>query len=141
ENIVRYRDEQGAFGDRQALKKVPRLGDKTPEQAAGFLRIMNGENALDPTAVHPEAYPLVERILADLQQPVREVIGAASTLKKVDAVRYIDDRFGLPTVQDILKELEKPGRDPRPEFKTATFQDGVEELKDLKAGMILEGVV
>lgn len=141
ENIVRYRDEHGAFANRAGLKKVPRLGDKTYEQAAGFLRVMNGDNPLDASAVHPEAYPVVERIIAQLQRPVREVLGDGPTLKKLDPARYTDERFGLPTVQDILKELEKPGRDPRPEFKTATFKDGVEELKDLQPGMILEGVV
>ncbi|MET0534470.1 MAG: Tex family protein [Steroidobacter sp.] len=141
ENIVRYRDEHGAFANRAGLRKVPRLGDKTYEQAAGFLRVMNGDNPLDSSAVHPEAYPVVERIIADLKKPVREVIGDGSSLKKIDPVKYTDDKFGLPTVKDILKELEKPGRDPRPEFKTATFKDGVEELKDLQQGMILEGVV
>jgi uncharacterized protein len=122
ENIVKYRDEHGAFASRAQLRKVPRLGDKTFEQAAGFLRIMNGENPLDASAVHPEAYPVVERILADLKRPVHEVLGDASTLKKVNAATYTDERFGLPTVQDILRELEKPGRDPRPEFKTAEFK-------------------
>jgi uncharacterized protein len=141
ENIVRYRDEHGAFANRAGLKKVPRLGDKTFEQAAGFLRVMNGDNPLDASAVHPEAYPVVERMLADLKRPMREVVGDGSTLKKIDPVKYTDERFGLPTVKDILKELEKPGRDPRPEFKTATFKDGVEELKDLQPGMVLEGVV
>jgi uncharacterized protein len=141
ENIVRHRDEHGAFANRAALRKVPRLGDKTYEQAAGFLRVMNGDNPLDASAVHPEAYPVVERIIADLKKPVREVIGDGSALKKIDPVKYTDERFGLPTVKDILKELEKPGRDPRPEFRTATFKDGVEELKDLQQGMILEGVV
>jgi uncharacterized protein len=141
ENVVKYRDEHGAFATRTALKKVPRLGDKTYEQAAGFLRIMNGENPLDASAVHPEAYPLVERILAELKRPVREVLGDASALKKVEAAKYTDDRFGLPTVRDVLRELEKPGRDPRPQFKTAEFREGVEDLADLQPGMILEGVV
>ena len=141
ENIVKYRDEHGAFATRAQLRKVPRLGDKTFEQAAGFLRIMQGENPLDASAVHPEAYPVVERILADLGRPMGEVLGDTATLKKVNAATYTDERFGLPTVQDILRELEKPGRDPRPEFKTAEFKEGVEELKDLKPGMILEGVV
>jgi uncharacterized protein len=141
ENIVRYRDEHGTFANRAGLKKVPRLGDKTYEQAAGFLRVMNGDNPLDASAVHPEAYPVVERIIAELKRPVREVLGDGSALKKVDPAKYTDERFGLPTVKDILKELEKPGRDPRPEFKSATFKEGVEELKDLQPGMILEGVV
>jgi uncharacterized protein len=141
ENIVKYRDENGAFPNRDALRKVPRLGDKTYEQAAGFLRIMNGDNPLDASAVHPEAYPVVERILADIQKPAREVLGDSSTIKKLNPAKYTDDRFGLPTVRDILKELEKPGRDPRPEFKTAEFKEGVEEIKDLTPGMVLEGVI
>jgi protein Tex len=138
EAIVKHRDENGAFTNREALKKVPRLGAKTFEQAAGFLRIMGGENALDSSAVHPEAYPVVERMLADLRKPIAEVTGDSRVLRQVDAKRYTDERFGLPTVQDILRELEKPGRDPRPEFKTATFQEGIE---DLTPGMLLEGVV
>jgi uncharacterized protein len=141
ENIVRYRDQHGAFATRAGLKKVPRLGDKTFEQAAGFLRIMNGENPLDGSAVHPEAYPVVQRILADLGKPVRDVLGDTTTLQRLDPAKYTDERFGLPTVQDILVELEKPGRDPRPEFKTASFKDGVENLEDLRPDMILEGVV
>ncbi|HLS82534.1 MAG TPA: Tex family protein [Steroidobacter sp.] len=141
ENIVRYRDEHGAFGSRLELKKVPRLGEKTFEQSAGFLRIMNGENPLDASAVHPESYPIVERMLADLRRPAKEVLGDGAALKKLDPGKYVDERFGLPTVRDILRELEKPGRDPRPEFKTAQFKEGVEELKDLQPGMILEGVV
>ena len=141
EAVVRHRDENGAFTSREALKKVPRLGAKTFEQAAGFLRINGGENPLDTSSVHPEAYPVVERILADLGQPLAALTGDTRALKQVDAKKYTDERFGLPTVQDILRELEKPGRDPRPEFKTASFQDGVEGLKDLTAGMLLEGVV
>jgi protein Tex len=141
ENIVKYRDEHGAFSSRAALKKVPRLGEKTFEQAAGFLRVMTGDNPLDASAVHPEAYPVVERILADLKRPARELVGDGAALKKVDAARYTDERFGLPTVRDILRELEKPGRDPRPEFKTAEFKEGVEDLKDLQPGMVLEGVI
>jgi uncharacterized protein len=141
ETIVRHRDENGPFNTREALKKVPRLGAKTFEQAAGFLRITAGENPLDSSAVHPEAYPVVERILADLKRPLAEVTGDSRVLRQVDAKRYTDERFGLPTVQDILRELEKPGRDPRPEFKTAAFQEGIEDLKDLTPGMLLEGVV
>jgi protein Tex len=141
EAVVRHRDENGAFTSREALKKVPRLGAKTFEQAAGFLRISGGENPLDSSAVHPEAYPVVERILADLARPLAALTGDTRALKQVEAKRYTDERFGLPTVQDILRELEKPGRDPRPEFKTAAFQDGVEDLKDLTPGMLLEGVV
>jgi protein Tex len=141
DNIVQYRDQHGAFASRDGLKKVPRLGAKTFEQAAGFLRIMRGENPLDASAVHPEAYPVVERILAELKRPARELIGDAATLKKLNPSNYTDERFGLPTVRDILAELEKPARDPRPEFKTAEFKEGIEELRDLKPGMILEGTV
>jgi uncharacterized protein len=141
ENIVSHRNQHGAFPNREALKKVPRLGPKTFEQAAGFLRINGGDNPLDMSAVHPEAYEVVERILNDLKKPVKEVIGDGALLRKLDPAKYTDDKFGLPTVRDILKELEKPGRDPRPEFKTAAFKDGVEELKDLQPGMVLEGVV
>ncbi len=146
ENIVRYRDEHGAFANREALHNVPRMGPKTFEQAAGFLRIMHGDNPLDASAVHPEAYPVVERILADIAgreqvTGIKAVIGNRTLLTKLDAKRYTDEQFGLPTVQDILRELEKPGRDPRPEFKTAAFKEGVEDLKDLQAGMLLEGVV
>jgi protein Tex len=141
EGIVRHRNENGPFADREALKKVPRLGAKTFEQAAGFLRIQDGTNPLDRSAVHPEAYPIVERILTDLGRPLSGLMGDAQALKRVDAARYTDEHFGLPTVRDILRELEKPGRDPRPEFRTAAFQEGVEDLKDLKPGMLLEGVV
>ncbi len=140
-NIVNHRNAHGAFATRDALKKVPRLGDKAFEQAAGFLRIPNGVNPLDGSSVHPEAYPLVERILADIQRDVQSVMGEAKLLKSLSAEKYVNDKFGLPTVTDILKELEKPGRDPRPEFTTATFQDGVESLSDLQPGMILEGVI
>jgi uncharacterized protein len=141
EAMVRYRDEHGAFTNREALRKVPRLGEKTFEQAAGFLRIMGGDNPLDASAVHPEAYPVVEKILADLGKPLTELTGDSRALKALDATRYTSEQFGLPTVRDILKELEKPGRDPRPQFKTAAFQEGVEQLKDLTPGMLLEGVV
>ncbi len=140
-NIVTYRDKNGAFPNRKALLDVPRMGEKTFEQAAGFLRVTNGDNPLDASAVHPEAYPLVERILADIKKGIRDVIGDSRLIKSLQAAKYTDEQFGLPTVQDILKELEKPGRDPRPEFKTAVFKDGVEEVKDLQPGMILEGVV
>jgi protein Tex len=141
ESIVHHRDQHGAFSSRDELKHVPRLGAKTFEQSAGFLRVMQGENPLDASAVHPEAYPVVERILAALQRPARELIGDVATLKKLDPANYIDQRFGLPTVRDILAELEKPARDPRPEFKTAEFKEGIEEIKQLKPGMILEGTV
>ena len=140
-NIVNHRDAFGAFKSRAALKSVPRLGDKAFEQCAGFLRISNGDNPLDASSVHPEAYPVVEKILADIQKDVKAVMGDGKLLKSLRAEKYVDARFGLPTVTDILKELEKPGRDPRPEFKTATFQDGVETLRDLQPGMILEGVI
>jgi len=140
-NIVSYRDSNGRFNSRDDLRKVPRLGEKTFEQAAGFLRIMNGDNPLDASSVHPESYPVVEKIATKSTKDIRELLGDARFLKSVNAADYVDDKFGLPTVTDILAELEKPGRDPRPEFKTATFQDGVTEIKDLKPGMILEGVV
>lgn len=140
-NIVSYRDKNGAFPNRKALLDVPRLGEKTFEQAAGFLRITGGDNPLDASAVHPEAYPLVERILADIKKGIKDVIGDSRLVKSLQPAKYTDEKFGLPTVQDILKELEKPGRDPRPEFKTAVFKDGIEEVKDLQPGMILEGVV
>jgi len=141
EAIVQHRNQHGPFRNREALRAVPRLGPKTFEQAAGFLRITGGDNPLDASAVHPEAYPVVERILADLSRSLRELMGDARTLKSLDPARYTDERFGLPTVRDILRELEKPGRDPRPEFRTASFQEGVESLEDLKPGMLLEGVV
>ena len=139
--IVAHRDAHGPFANREALKQVPRLGPKTFELAAGFLRVPGGDNPLDTSSVHPEAYPLVRRILADLRLDMEGVIGNTDVLKRLDAGKYVDDRFGLPTVRDILKELEKPGRDPRPAFKAATFQEGVNDLKDLKPGMQLEGVV
>ena len=120
---------------------MPRLGEKTFEQAAGFLRVMGGDNPLDASAVHPESYPLVEKILADIKKDMKAVIGDAALLKTLNPARYADDKFGVPTITDILKELEKPGRDPRPEFTTATFKEGVEELRDLRPDMILEGVV
>lgn len=140
-NIVEHRDANGPFRNRSALRAVPRLGDKTFEQAAGFLRINDGDDPLDRSAVHPEAYPVVERILARLGKPVAAVMGQPAALQGVSAADFTDERFGLPTVRDILIELEKPGRDPRPEFKTATFQEGVESLADLVPGMVLEGVV
>ncbi|MEX6502852.1 Tex family protein [Pseudomonas zhanjiangensis] len=141
QNIVAHRDANGAFRTRDALKKVPRLGDKTFEQAAGFLRVMNGDNPLDASAVHPETYPLVQRIAQDTGRDIRSLIGDSTFLKRLDPKKFTDERFGLVTIGDILSELEKPGRDPRPEFKTAEFQEGVETLKDLELGMILEGVV
>ncbi|MBX3328071.1 MAG: RNA-binding transcriptional accessory protein [Nitrospira sp.] len=140
-NIVDYRNANGPFPNRATIRKVPRLGDKTFEQAAGFLRIPDGDNPLDCSAVHPEAYPVVERILSKLGTGIAEVMGRPALLKEVSAADFTDEKFGLPTVQDIFSELEKPGRDPRPEFKTATFRDGVESVSDLQPGMVLEGVV
>ncbi len=140
-NIVAFRDRNGAFADREQLKQVERLGPKAFEQAAGFLRVHGGRNPLDASAVHPEAYPVVERIVARTGRPVQALVGDASFIRTLKAADFVDDRFGEPTVKDILKELEKPGRDPRPEFKTATFQDGVENLNDLHPGMVLEGTV
>ncbi|TVT56391.1 MAG: RNA-binding transcriptional accessory protein [Sedimenticola thiotaurini] len=141
ENIVQYRNEQGAFHDRKILKKVPRLGEKTFEQAAGFLRISDGSNPLDSSAVHPEAYPVIERILEKAGRKIQDVIGDRNFLRSLNPKDFTDDQFGLPTVTDIISELEKPGRDPRGEFKTASFQEGVETLADLKNDMVLEGVV
>ncbi|KXK50094.1 Tex family protein [Nitrosomonas europaea] len=141
QNIVSYRDAHGPFSNRQTLLKVPRVGEKTFEQAAGFLRINDGDNPLDRSAVHPEAYPVVERILARLKKGIGQVMGQPGTLKGLSAEEFTDETFGLPTVRDILAELEKPGRDPRPEFKTAVFQEGIESITDLQPGMILEGVV
>lgn len=141
QNIVSYRDAHGPFSNRQTLLKVPRVGEKTFEQAAGFLRINDGDNPLDRSAVHPEAYPVVERILARLNKGIGQVMGQPRTLKELSAEEFTDETFGLPTVRDILAELEKPGRDPRPEFKTAVFQEGIESITDLQPGMILEGVV
>lgn len=141
QSIVSYRDLKGAFSSRAALKAVPRLGDKTFEQAAGFLRVMGGENPLDASAVHPESYPVVQKILADVKRDMKAVVGDSGLIKSLNPAKYADDKFGVPTVTDILKELEKPGRDPRPEFTTATFKEGVEEISDLRPDMILEGVV
>ncbi|WP_314311434.1 Tex family protein [Aggregatibacter segnis] len=141
QNIVTYRDENGRFDSREQLKKVPRLGPKAFEQCAGFMRIAAGNNPLDASGVHPEAYPVVEKILQATEQSILDLMGNASLVRQLDAKQFTDEQFGLPTVQDIFKELEKPGRDPRGEFKTATFAEGVEEITDLKAGMILEGTV
>ncbi|WP_062357913.1 Tex family protein [Pseudoxanthomonas mexicana] len=141
ENIVRFRDEHGAFRSRKALLEVPRLGEKTFEQCAGFLRIADGDQPLDASSVHPEAYPVVERILAGSGRQVKQIVGDLVFLRAVKAEQFTDEKFGVPTIRDILKELEKPGRDPRPEFKAARFADGVEDIKDLREGMILEGVV
>ncbi|MCR0989420.1 Tex family protein [Streptomyces albidoflavus] len=140
ENIVAHRDSNGPFTSRKALKDVSRLGPKAYEQCAGFLRIRGGDDPLDASAVHPEAYPVVRR-MAKAAGGVDVLIGSAATLRSLNAQEFVDEKFGLPTVTDILRELEKPGRDPRPAFRTATFREGVEKLSDLEAGMVLEGVV
>ena len=140
-NIVAYRDEHGSFATRKELGKVPRLGPKAFEQAAGFLRIQGGTNPLDGSAVHPEAYPVVERVAQATGLNTEQLIGNTAVLTKLKPADFADDTFGVPTVTDILAELDKPGRDPRPEFKTAEFKEGVNEVKDLKPGMILEGTV
>ncbi len=140
-NIVSYRDAKGAFTNRKGLLEVERLGPKAFEQAAGFLRIVDGNNPLDASAVHPEAYPVVDAIVDTTAVAVNDLIGNTELLKSLSPDTFVSDAFGLPTVEDILKELDKPGRDPRPEFKTAAFKEGVETLKDLTPGMILEGVV
>lgn len=139
--IVAYRDENGPFKNRNGLKSVPRLGAKTFEQCAGFLRIQNGDEPLDASSVHPEAYGVARKIVAFCGRDLRSLMGDSNALKKLDPKTFIDERFGLPTVKDIISELEKPGRDPRPEFKTATFAEGVDEIADLKVGMKLEGTV
>ncbi|WP_370469892.1 Tex family protein [Snodgrassella alvi] len=141
QNIVTYRDQNGAFANRRALMNVPRLGSKTFEQAAGFLRIQGGDEPLDASAVHPESYPIVAKMLQTTHLRAEELIGNRSALKTLKPSDYIDSHVGLPTINDILAELEKPGRDPRGEFQTATFADGIEDITDLKSGMILEGVV
>ncbi|MBM7345916.1 Tex family protein [Pantoea coffeiphila] len=141
QNIVSWRDENGRFQNRQQLLKVSRLGPKAFEQCAGFLRISQGDNPLDASTVHPEAYPVVERILASTGQSLGDLMGNPSELRNLKAVDFTDERFGVPTVSDIIKELEKPGRDPRPEFKTAQFAEGVDTMNDLLPGMVLEGSV
>jgi protein Tex len=140
-NIIDWRNENGQFTDRKQLLKVSRLGPKAFEQCAGFLRIMDGKNPLDASAVHPEAYPVVERILEKNHKSLKEILGDTNYLKSLKAIDYVDDHFGFPTVTDIIKELDKPGRDPRPEFKTAQFADDIETMEDLKLGMIMEGTV
>ena len=141
QNIVDYRDQHGRFEARTVLKKVARLGPKAFEQCAGFLRIMGGKNPLDASSVHPEAYPVVKAIAEKNAKKVDALIGDTQFLRGLHAIDYTDEHFGLPTVTDIIKELDKPGRDPRPEFKTATFADGVNSVSDLEPGMVLEGVV
>lgn len=140
-NIVAFRDKNGRFANRQALKKVPRFGEKTFEQAAGFLRIVNGENPLDASAVHPEAYTVVKKILSKSNAEICSIMGNKVILSSLHPQDFTDDQFGIPTVKDIIKELEKPGRDPRPEFKAATFKEGIETLDDLAKGMVLQGVI
>ena len=141
ENVVKHRDAHGPFANRKALLKVPRLGDKAFEQCAGFLRVAAGDNPLDASSVHPEAYPVVERIIARCGREVRSIIGDVAFLRGLKPEQFTDEKFGVPTVRDILKELEKPGRDPRPEFVAPSFAEGVEDVKDLRPGMILEGRV
>lgn len=140
-NIVDFRDQHGAFKNRQQLKKVPRLGDKTFEQAAGFLRITNGDNPLDASAVHPESYSVVEKIAVQQGKEIHALVGDSALLKSLNPKHYISEQFGLPTVSDIIQELDKPGRDPRPEFRAAVFKEGVETLADLELAMVLEGTV
>ena len=141
QNIVTYRDKKGIFKSRADLRKVPHFGDKTFEQAAGFLRIVHGNDPLDASAVHPESYPIVMKILADIKTGIHTLIGNTQILKSINPAQYVDAQFGLPTIQDILAELEKPGRDPRPAFTTAVFKKGVETLNDLRPNMLMEGVV
>jgi uncharacterized protein len=140
-NIVEFRNQNGAFASRAALKKVPRFGEKTFEQAAGFLRVADGKNPLDASGVHPESYSVVEKIAEKNTREIKGLIGDSSFLRGLKAADYTDEKFGVPTVTDIIKELDKPGRDPRPEFKTATFQEGVDTINDLVPGMVLEGTV
>jgi uncharacterized protein len=141
QNIVSHRDANGSFRSRKALKDVPRLGPKAFEQCAGFLRIPSGDDPLDASAVHPESYPVVRRIIEATKSDIKVLLGNSAVLRGLSPKSFVDETFGLPTVTDILKELEKPGRDPRPAFKTAEFKEGVETLNDLKQGMVLEGVV
>ena len=141
QQIVDYRKEHGRFDSRQALKKVPRLGERTFEQSAGFLRVQDGVEPLDASAVHPESYALVEKIVAAKATTVKDIIGNTEIIRQVDAAAFVDDKFGLPTIQDVLAELEKPGRDPRPEFRTAKFRDDITDVNQLTEGMQLEGVV
>lgn len=141
QNIIAYREQHGRFNDRSQLLKVPRLGPKAYQQAAGFLRIRQGKNPLDNSSVHPEAYALVRHIAADLDQQVGQLIGNKQSLSRIEPDAYINAQFGLPTIEDIVNELDKPGRDPRPEFSTASFKDGIDSIKDLKVDMVLEGII
>jgi uncharacterized protein len=138
---VNYRNQHGAYKSRDELRKVPRLGPKCFEQAAGFLRITNGSNPLDASSVHPESYPVVELIIKDSNKGLQQLIGDAAFIRTLKPERYVTEQVGLPTVRDILKELEKPGRDPRPEFKSASLMEGVADIKDLQPGMVLEGTI
>ena len=140
-NIVEFRNGNGAFSNREQLKKVPRLGDLTYEQAAGFLRIIGGDNPLDASAVHPEAYSVVEAISRKVSQDFKVILNQPAVIRGLNPQEFTTDHFGLPTVKDIFTELEKPGRDPRPEFKTAAFKEGVDTINDLKEGMVLQGVI
>ncbi len=141
DNIVVFRNENGPFKNRKQLKKVPRLGDKAYEQAAGFLRIMSGDNPLDASAVHPETYPVINAIIKDTGKTISQLIGRSQFLRSLNAANYTNNKFGLPTITDIIQELEKPGRDPRPEFKSVQFKEGIETIHDLQEGMMLEGVI
>jgi protein Tex len=140
-SVVRWREAHGAFKNRQQLLEVSGLGAKTFEQCAGFLRISGGDNPLDTTGVHPETYPVIEKLLATVSRPISEVMGRSDVLKTVKPEQFANEKFGIITVKDILAELEKPSRDPRPDFQVARFNDGVEDIRDLKEGMILEGTV
>jgi len=140
-NVVEYRDNNGEFRNRTQLKKVARLGDKAFQQCAGFLKIMNGDSPLDSSSVHPEAYPIVKEIVKQSKHDITQLVGNQNVIKKLVAKDFANDKFGIPTIKDIFKELEKPGRDPRPDFKSATFKEGIEKISDLELGMILEGVV
>jgi uncharacterized protein len=140
-NIVAWRDENGPFPSREGLKRVPRLGPKAFEQAAGFLRIRNGRNPLDASAVHPESYPVVEAMAADLGCTVQDLMREEALRKGIDVSRYVTEKVGLPTLDDILKELAKPGRDPRRDFEAFRFAEGIEKIEDLREGMKLEGIV
>src|SRR5690606_7788571 len=140
-SIVRWRDAHGAFKNRKQLMEVAGLGAKTFEQAAGFLRIRDGDNPLDMSGVHPETYPVVQKMIAASGKPIKEWVGRADVIRSLKPEAFADEKFGIVTVKDILAELEKPGRDPRPDFKVARFNDGVEDIKDLQEGMILEGTV
>ena len=141
QQIVDFRKENGRFDNRQALKNVPRLGERTFEQAAGFLRIQDGSEPLDASAVHPESYALVSKMVEAKATTVKDIIGNSEIIRQIDAEALVDDKFGLPTIKDVLAELEKPGRDPRPEFRTAKFREDITEVKQLTEGLQLEGVI